>query len=51
MSKFKKISSLTMPEYVELKYSGMFWEWYPEATGNYNEDKVLSNEGKFEIEK
>jgi hypothetical protein len=29
-----------MPEkqYEGLLHSGMFWEWYPDATGNYEKD-------------
>ena len=29
----------------------MFWGLYPEATGIYEENKKLSEEGKFSIEK
>lgn len=46
----KKIKLMTIQEYTLLLESGMFWEWYPEATGKYNEDKVLSAKGKFKIE-
>lgn len=46
-----KIKNFTIEEYNYLLGSGMFWELYPEATGNYEEDKKLSEEGKFSIEK
>jgi hypothetical protein len=28
-------------EYITLKRIGMLWEFYPEATGNWREDRVL----------
>lgn len=46
----KKIKDLTIHEYILLKSSGMFWEIYPEATGDYEKDKILSATNKFNIE-
>ena len=45
-----KIKDLTIGEYLSLVNSGLFYELYPEATGNYEEDVKLSKEGKFKIE-
>lgn len=28
------------PEYLKLIDSGLFWEFYPELTGNWNIDKI-----------
>ena len=41
---------MTIQEYTALLECGVFWEWYPEATGRYNEDRALSAQGKFKIE-
>lgn len=46
----KKIKLMTIQEYTLLLESGMFWEWYPEATGDYNKDRALSAQGKFKFE-
>lgn len=27
-------------EYIEVLNSGMFWEWYPDLTGNYERDEL-----------
>jgi hypothetical protein len=27
-------------EYAELLGTGMFWEWFPSLTGNWDEDKM-----------
>ncbi len=27
-------------EYLEILNSGMFWEWYPDLTGDYNKDEL-----------
>ena len=32
------LEGLDFMDYVKLKSSGMFWEWYPEATGVYSQD-------------
>ena len=45
-----KIKLMTIQEYILLKETGMFWELYPEATGNYQKDRELSEKGKFKIE-
>ena len=45
-----KIKLMTIQEYILLKETGMFWELYPEATGNYQKDRELSEIGKFKIE-
>ncbi len=34
----KRLRDLSQEEYVSAIKSGMFWEWYPEATGIYAED-------------
>lgn len=34
----KPLQDLTLQEYEKLKASGMFWVYYPEATGNCNKD-------------
>ena len=42
----KPLKDLTRDEYVSALDSGMFWEWYPEATGSYTQDcgeEVASN--------
>lgn len=41
---------MTIQEYTLLKETGMFWELYPEATGDYQKDRELSAQGKFKIE-
>jgi hypothetical protein len=46
-----KIKYFTVKEYKSLKKTGIFWELYPEATGNYIEDVILSINNKFSIEK
>lgn len=33
-----KIKEMTKEHYDNLKKSGMFWELFPKATGNYEED-------------
>ena len=45
-----KIKDFTKEEYLKLLNSGMFWEWYPEATGIYETDKDMSNNNCFSIE-
>ena len=45
-----KIKDLTIGEYLLLLNSGLFYELYPEATGEYELDVKLSKEGKFKIE-
>lgn len=32
------LKGMSLKQYEGLLHSGMFWEWYPEATGNYEED-------------
>ena len=34
----KRLETFTEEEYEKLKASGMFWEIYPDATGNYASD-------------
>ena len=34
----KNLHDLTKQEYAQLLKSGMFWEFYPQATGIYEED-------------
>jgi hypothetical protein len=34
----KKLGELSLQEYNKLKQSGMFWEIYPESTGNIDDD-------------
>ena len=34
----KKLRKLSQEEYSSALQSGMFWKWYPEATGIYNKD-------------
>lgn len=36
--KNKSLKGLTKKDYYALLRSGMFWEWYPDATGKYKED-------------
>lgn len=45
-----KIYMMDIIEYTKLKESGIFWELYPEAKGDYHEDQKLSIQGKFKIE-
>lgn len=45
-----KIKNLTQGEYLLLLNSGLFYELYPEATGDYELDVKLSKESKFKIE-
>lgn len=46
----KKIKDFTLEEYQALKDTGMFWEFYPEATGMYKVDVELSRLGEFKFE-
>lgn len=48
--KWKYICEMTEQEYSSLKTTGMFWEWYPEATGIYEQDKALSQNKTFLFE-
>lgn len=48
--KWKFICEMTEQEYISLKSTGMFWEWYPEATGIYEQDKILSKNKNFLFE-
>lgn len=34
----KTLEELTVKEYRAVRISGMLWEAYPEATGDYNQD-------------
>lgn len=36
--KNKSLKGLTNKDYHALLRSGMFWEWYPDATGKYEKD-------------
>jgi hypothetical protein len=45
-----KLCFFTKEQYELLLHSGMFWELYPEATGDYEKDKELSRNNEFEIE-
>jgi translation elongation factor EF-G len=48
--KKNKIKYMDESEYKGFIASGMFYELYPEATGNYVEDMELSKGNKFKIE-
>lgn len=37
-----KLHGLSQEDYTKLKLSGMFWELFPEATGNYITDMELA---------
>lgn len=37
-----ELQNLNREEYDQLKNSGMFWEFHPEATGNYEEDVIVA---------
>ena len=39
-----KLESLSLQNYSKLLNRGMFWEYYPEATGIYYEDVQLGKE-------
>ena len=41
MDKYKNIK--TKENYDKLLASGMFWEFYPELTGNWDKDKIIIN--------
>lgn len=45
-----RICLMDLSEYSKLMDSGMFWELYPEATGEYLTDKAMSAQGKFRVE-
>ncbi len=38
-------------EYMELLHSGMFFEWYPDLTGDWNKDEIAWNKIYEEITK
>lgn len=40
----KGLKDFSKEEYTMLLKSGMFWELYPEATGDYSEDVVSRRE-------
>lgn len=40
----KNLKDFSKEEYTLLLKSGMFWELYPEATGDYSEDVVSCKE-------
>jgi len=44
-----KLEDLTLDQYYKLIESGMLWEMYPEATGNYNQDTLNSIEEENKI--
>ena len=37
------LKHLPMEDYNKIKNSGMLWEWYPEATGNYHNDTRIKD--------
>lgn len=39
MNSYKQIN--TKKKYNKLKSTGMFWEFYPELTGNWKKDKTF----------
>ncbi len=41
MDKYKNIK--TKEDYDKLLSSGMFWEFYPELTGEWEKDKLIIN--------
>jgi len=41
MDKYKNIK--TKENYEKLLASGMFWEFHPELTGNWEQDKLIIN--------
>jgi len=40
----KLLHNLSLKEYKKLKNSGMFWEYFPKATGLYFKDTKLPKE-------
>ena len=46
----KKICDMRLEEFQALKKSGLFWEFYPEASGDFHKDRESSAKGKFKIE-
>ena len=44
MLSLNKLDGLSLEDYTKLVQSGMFWEWFPAATGNYKEDMKLAKE-------
>lgn len=38
-----ELEQLTEDQYHDILKSGMFWEYFPHATGNYYEDVVNKN--------
>ena len=44
----KMIKYMNKAEYEKLKSSGMFWEWYPDCTGKYEEDVMPPKAGDIE---
>lgn len=36
-------------QYISIVRSGLFWVWYPNATGNYKKDTGVENEEKKEL--
>ena len=48
MEKYKKIQ--TKSNYLKLLKSGMFFEFHPELTGNWKEDKkIILNNSKISV--
>lgn len=43
----KELKDLTLQEYMEAKMSGMFWEWYPEASAKVDLDLEARRIGTF----
>ncbi len=46
----KELQNCSLERYNELKSSGMFWVWFPEATGIYLKDMELANKAKLQEE-
>ena len=39
LEKLRRMSEMTLEEYKKLEASGMMWEFYPYATGQYLKDR------------
>lgn len=46
----KKLHNFTIQEYANLKNTGLLWELFPEATGNFLDDVETSFNNEFRIE-
>jgi len=45
----KRLDEMELEEYLKVLQSGMFWEWYPSATGNYEEDTGNERDEKTSV--